>query len=709
MMRALLLGLALALLGAGDLHAQAFSGPDTGVRGGSGDVCGAGATNCERVSDSSGDGDIAAELQAAINSVLWPSGTLTTATDVYLAAPKQGTYNLASRIVICGDISPPSGSTAPDCTGTTQQLPRIHFVGAWDAAKLDCTMPNVDVVQNHTPCIQIGDAWGDGGDFTKNVPLAFDAPLTLRTTIPYAGSIPYQTSMGVWCNGCSGELSLDLSHGPSMTLIGPLAVIAGGSLKSSVRVRGDNYTPGSTIVMDGQQASSAIEVLGENMTLEIGSFSSTTGFGRWLPIDGCSYNGFVGECDDLHVLPSTRIVGGYASDGQIVVSSSENVTIEGSYRSTIAGQPKPIVEALLSDADTAIRKLTFRGTCVSASGNSNSCVRVFGSYVPSWTPTVVLDGPVVSGVTVAEKDKAGAGCNHGIAGPGPTLLVVGQAASMRNTGGGNGDYLNDKNPYSLEQEPCNATGWGAEHLLLRAPGQTLGASPPYCLDLVDGTWRSCSDERTRIRRPLVQTMWMQRAAVRLYGSVGSSTTCNLRVVKDGTTVTGADPVQAADYHPNGYAFRLGGDGLKASGDSIGFNTTGTLPSSSYWQVQVDDDYATAGGEEACLTTVSSGYATSNGSTTTLNDSGKSWTVNEHSAAGRRVVFDAGAGSRAIRAITSNTATQLSWSGSLSATTYGADYSAKTKYRIVAGSGACTCASADLPELEVALDMFPVSQ
>lgn len=670
-------------------------------------ACGFASSSCAKVDDSNVDGDIAPELQAAINSVLWPGGTLTTATDVYLAAPKQGTYNLASRIIICGDTSPPSGSTAPDCTGT-QQLPRIHFLGAWSAATLFCTMSNTDVVNHLTPCIQVGDAWGDGGDFTKDVPLAFDSPLTVRTTVDYAGSLPYEASLGVWCNGCAGELWLDLDH-TSMTLPGPLAVIAGGKLASRIRAGGLVAGQSSTVVMDGRQTGSSIELLGADMTLEIGSFPSMAGFGRWSPYDGCSYNGFVGECDDLHVLPSTRIVGGYASDGQIVVASSENITIEGSYRSTLSGQPKPIVEALVGASNAAIRRLTFRGTCVSAIGNSNSCIRIMGSYVPSWTPTIVLDGPVVSAVAVSDKDKAGAGCNHGISGPGPTRLIVGPGASMRNTGGGNPHYLNLKNPYSLEQEACNATGVGAETLVLRAPAQTLGASPPYCLDLKDGTWRSCSDERTRLRRAQVPTLWMQRTDVRLYGSVGASTTCNLRVVKDGTTINGADPPLPTDYHPNGYSFRLGGDGLKAAGDAIGFNNTGTLPSSSYWQVQVDDDYATAGGEEACLATVASGYSTSNGSTTTLNDSTKSWATNEHSAAGRRVVFDAGQGSRTIKTIASNTATQISWSGALAAATYGADNSARTKYRIVAGSGACTCASAALPELDVTLHMFPVNE
>lgn len=663
-------------------------------------VCGSTANTCARVEDSNGDGNIAPEFQTAINAVLWPGGTLTTATDVYLAAPKQGTYNLASRIIICGDTSPPSGSTAPDCTGNTQQLPRIHFIGAWSSAVLSCTHALSNVVQNIAPCIQIGDAWADSGDFAHKVPLAFDTPLVLK----YGTESDFtNTQMLLWCNGCTGDLKLEAQPG-SVVFAGPVAVVAGGALRSSINAVFATSTTG-TIVFDGEQSgsSAAVQSYMGASGVRIGSAEAAT-LTFWGPADGCSYNGYTGTCSDFHLLPESRIAG---SDLALDVSDTDGATIEGVVEG--GGSQKPAINVATGLGSYSVRSLIIRAGCHLGSGSYNSCIRLYGNSTPSFTSTVTLDGPVISAKSTGDTDKGGIGCNNHGAGSQPVKIILGPGASMQNTAGGYASVLNSINPYGVDREPCNTAGPNPERVSVRVPSQTLGTlTSPSCLDLKDGTWRACTDERTRLRRPSVPALWLQRVGVRLYGNAAATTSCNVRAVKNNTTPAGNEDAGGAwgPYYPNGHPFRIGADGLRATGDYHGFNVTAPSDGTAdYWQIQVDDDYSNLGGQEGCLTTVSSGYATSNGSTVLLNDNTKAWTTNEHSTAGRRIVFDAGAGALAIRSITSNTATSVSWSGALSASTYGSANGQRTKYRIVAGSGSCACASETLPEMDVTLDMF----
>jgi len=669
---------------------------------GTSDAYGQEDVRCKRVDDDNDDGDLSAELQAAINALIWPSGALTAETDVYLAAPQQGGYTLGTRIVICGDTSPPSGATAPDCTGTAL-IPTIHFIGPWDKAKLYCTMANTTNVVNYLlPCIQIGDAWGDSGDFTKNANLAFDDPLDMTTTVGIDGGTLVSTLL-LWCNGCTGDLKLSPHVGAgTASATGPLAVIAGGRLHSEIQA--DNAAGLLTsIVMDGQQAGSTIQMRASDVSLEIGS-SVSAGFGRWGSNDGCGYNGFTStECDDLQVLPGTSLEGlGSAALALLEIAQSRAVIVDGSFRATGANA-KPTIEAYVGTNVGPIRNLTLRGTCVLATGGLNSCVRLIGTGDPSFTPQVIMDAKVISAIATTGNDQGGIGGNNNRDNKAAAHITLGPSASMQNVAGGYANLLNRTNVWVRGFEPNDVTGAVGETIRVRVPAVTLGASPPYCLDLGDGAWRACTDERTRLRKPDWPKTWMQRASVRLYGAPAASTTCNIRVLKSGT-VAGT-----TEYFPGGHPFALGGDGLVADGDSAAWNVAEIGTASDYWQVQIDDDYATIGGEEACLATVASGYATSNGTTTTLNDSTKAWTTDEHSSASRRVVIEAGDGALALKTITSNTATQITWSGAIGAATHGADNIKRTKYRIVASSGACTCLSKALPEMDVQLYGFPVNQ
>jgi len=711
MRRALLtLSMLLCLAAPAAAHgpvAMGFSGGGGGGGGGAAVTCWTAA--CAQVQDSSGNGDIAPEFQAAINAVLWPAGTLTTASDVYLVAPKQGTYNLAAKVVICGDTSPPSGSTAPDCTGSTQQLPRIHFVGAWSNANLRCTMANENPgVNTMTPCVRIGDAWADGGDFTKNVPLAFDSPLVLRETVDLV-SFTY-ASVALWCDGCTGELKLDLGTTSGMVAPGPMAVIAGAFLHTDITAL-NPVTSGRVVMLDGDQRDSTITVNAENLTLQVGSYGAS-GFGVWGPADGCSYNGFTGLCDNLHVLPETSIFGTPASDALIWLNGGDGIVVEGTYRS--ASTAKPTVEVTTYDATRTFRLVTFRGTCFLPAGTSNNCIRLLGGYSPAWKPTFVMDGRFESALATMDINKGGVGCLA--AGSGGTVklnthILVGANASGRNTAGGYAGVLDGSNIALIGRESCDASGANGDSRTVRIPSQTLGASPPYCADLKDGTWRSCSDERTKLRKPTWPSYWTYRGATTIYGNAAATTSCNVRVMRNGTDPAGdeADNGVGGSYYPGGFPFRVGADGLRTSGQSVSYNVANPAVAADYWQVQVDDDYSNVGGQEGCLTTVASGFATSNGTTTTLNDNTKSWTTNEHSAAGRRIVLDAGSGALATRTISSNTATQVTVGSAFPAATWGTGTYYNTKYRIVAGSGSCSCASEPLPEMDVALDLFQVSQ
>lgn len=693
-MRRILLALVM-ILAPGVAHAHGpvatgFSG------GGGGSACRTSA--CAQVTDSNADGDLAPELQAAINSVLWPGGTLTTASDVYLAAPKQGAYNLASRIIICGDTSPPSGSTAPDCTGSTQQLPRIHFIGAWSAAQLVCTMAVSNVVNHAAPCVQIGDAYADAS-FSRNVPLAFDSPLTLRIATVGTG---FDFVAGLWCNGCTGELRADINgNTDGLNWPGFLAVIAGSALHSEIAAVSASPFSLPVVVFDGQQAGSTASVRGSGISLEIGGGVSATA-PRWIA-DGCAYNGVAGECDDLHILPDTSIVSGSSVQSALEITNGANIVVEGSYNASNGTGAKPTVELYVGSSPT-IRKVTFKGTCYSSSNNLNSCVRLIGDGDPSFTPLFVFDGKIVSAVAGANADRAGVGCNNNRNTKGLTKILVGPNASAQNTAGGNGNLLNSINVWVRGYEVCDTTGVVQDNRTVRIPAQTLGASPPYCADLMDGTWRSCSDERTRIRHSDWSAVWAQSAQVRLGAAAASTTACNVRLMRNGTDPAGS-PEASGNYYPNGFAFTVGGDGLKASGDSIAYNVAEPGAAADYWQIQVTDDYANVGGQEACLTPDYTGWASENDDTTHLTDSTQSFS----GLSGKRLVLVGGAGALGVKSISSATSTRITVGSAFSAATHGSNNILRTKYRVVAGAGACVCASEALPAMDVTLNLIQVAQ
>jgi hypothetical protein len=646
---------------------------------------------CVRVADDNGNADLTAELQAALNALLWPSGTLTTATEVVLVAPPARTYTISSRIVICGDTSPPSGSTAPDCTGT-QQLPRIRFAGAWSSAVLKCELAALsNVVQNMTPCIQIGDAWADTS-FANKVPLAFDTPLAIEmaTTSDFANTL-----MGIWCNGCTEDLKVRVPDTKASSFPGPAAVVAGGGLRTTLVVE-KNSGSLATVIFDGEQQGSSASVRGSIYGLFIGSTVSTA-LATWGPADGCDYNGLTLSCADFHLLPETNVA---LTSFSVEVADTEGAVIEGVMKGG-TGTSKPTIDVRTGLGANSIRSLAIRATCILNAGSSNSCVRLGGDTAPGWTPRVAFDGHVESYISVNEPDKGGIGCNYNSANY--AEIVLGPSASMRNTAGGYSYLLNSVNLYAPHQEPCNYSAPDTDTVRVRVAAQTLGASPPYCADLVDGTWRACSDERTRLRRRDWAASWMQRAEVTLHGAAGSGTACNVRVMKNGTDPAGNEN----NYFPQGFSYLVGSDELDADGEAVAHNVADGAVASDYWQIQVDDDYATSGGEEACLTTHASGYATASGTTTSLVDGTKAWTTNEH--VGRRIVFDGGRGAYNIRTITANTATSVTWSGALAQAPYYVDNSQRTRYRIVPSSGACACASESLPEMTAELRAFRVSQ
>jgi hypothetical protein len=679
--------------------------------------CDSFSTNCVEIMDENEDGNLAPEFQSAINAILWPSGTLTTQTEVYLIAPPQKeSYNLNSSIIICGDTTPPSGSTAPNCTGT-QKLPKIHFVGNWSALVLECTQTLSDVIQNLTPCFKFGDAWADSGDFDNNVNLIFDTPLNIKFT---KNSDLSNFQMGIWCDGCSGELKATINTdtnegGIFENYVGPAAVIAGQNLKSEIMATSSTLFVLPTVVFDGKQIGSSAWVRGNQISLEVGSINTTAP--RWGEADGCDYNGYSGECDNLHILPETYITGFSSSQSLLEVGNSEAVVIDGTYNQTAASN-KPAMEAYIGPSALAssVRNLVINGTCISSGTSLNSCIRLIGTGAVSYISNIIFNGTIISKNTQYHPDKAGIGCNTttSLGTKQNARITLGPNASMRATSGGWPSLLNAVDVNRPGNEPCDVTASGGESKTVRIESQTLGSSLPYCVDWQTGTWRNCTDSRTKFYKEDWSNWWIQRGEMTIHSTASTTLSCNVRLMKDGVSPMGTHrPSNEFNYYPNGFSFNVGGQVLNTAGATTSYNVSTTATSSTYVQLQVTDDYPNIGFGEGCLATATStangsGYATASSTNAVrLTDDTKSWVTNEH--AGARLIIEGGIGAMSTRNIVSNTATvitvdsALPWGGTIDTIGF------RTKYRIVPATGSCSCSAGLLPDMDFKMDIFRVNQ
>lgn len=680
------------------------------------------STDCIQVQDTNGDGDIAPELQTAINSLVWPSGTLTTEPEVKLVAPTvKSSYNLSQMIVICGDTTPPSGSTAPNCSGT-QKLPKIHFVGNWSSSVLKCTQTLTNVVQNESPCFKFGDAWADGGDFDNNVNLEFDTPLNIKFT---KDSDFTNFQMGVWCDGCSGELKAKVntdtnSGGFFANYVGPVAVIAGQNLNSQIVATSSTVYVLPTVVFDGNQNGSTAIVKGNLISLEIGSVSAVVP--RWGPADGCSYNGYSGECDNLHILPETYITGYSSAQSLLEVGNSESTVIDGTYHQTAASN-KPSMEVYIgpSALGSSARQVLLNGTCISSSTSLNSCIRLIGSGVASHLSNIVFNGSIISKNTQYHPDKAGIGCNTvtPLGQKQNARIILGPNASMRATAGGWPTLLNAVDVNRPGNEPCDVTSSSGESKVVRIPTQTLGSSLPYCVDWQDGTWRNCTDSRTKFYKEDWSNWWIQRGEATIHSTASSTLSCNVRLMKDGTSPMGTHrPLTDFNYYPNGFSFNVGGQVLNTAGATTSYNVSTAASSTTFVQLQANDDYSNVGFQQGCIATATStangaGYATaSSTNAVTLTDDTKSWVTNEH--VWSRLIIEGGTGAMSTRNIVSNTAHTLTVDSALPRGGTTDIVGLRTKYRIVPSAtstlgGNCTCSAGVMPDMDFKMDIFRVNQ
>jgi hypothetical protein len=662
--------------------------------GATGGAC-ADGTICAEVTDADANGDIAPELQTAINSLLWPGGTLTTAAEVVLAAPPGGAYSLSSRIVICGDTSPPSGSTAPDCTGT-QTLPVIRFTGAWAAARLVCNKTLANQVQNVDFCFQIGDAWAEGS-FTNKVKVAFESALYLDLNVT---SDFVNSQGGLWCNGCSGDLKLIVEGNiPTLNLPGPAAVIAGGELTSDVSV---SQSALSIVVMyDGEQKNSVATVRGQYASVEVGS--ANTALGRWGPIDGCTYNGYSGDCDNLRFTPATSVVsaGAYAA---MDVAGGRSLMIEGTY---YGDTTKPAIEfrpELLSTPQ--LFSAVFRGACRIGASNSNACISIRAGDYPDASPFLAtFDGTFLSDKTVSELDKGGVGCNTSIRTPeGPINLariVVGPNASGHGPSGGFRHVTNAFNYGQPGNQDCFIESALQREYRYAIPAATLGATPPYCLDFVSGAWGSCSAETTKMRAPAGWREWfVGTATLELSTAAASTTSLPIRLLKNGTDPLGKEPT-SGPYYSHGATWNPA-VATRASDLRQTIRVNDVLASSDYLQLVADATYATVGGQYECRTLSAEGVVSA-ATASSVTDSLKSWTTNEH--VGRQLCLVGGPGHIQCAAVASNTATQATRSGSFSPSP-SATLPGATHYRIYGGSTTCAGASEALPAMRFSFNAWP---
>jgi hypothetical protein len=225
-----------------------------------------GLTPCARIVDTDADREIIHEFRTALNSVLYPGGTLTSSSTVYIGAPVAGTYtmtatstistSIGAMVNICFSSSTVTGSNVIDCSGsasTTLSMPKIVFTGDWDRVILDARFNDgtLDTSQK-AYVLKIGDVTRHG--YVKSEVVEVDMPkaLNIKVTNLNDGSdfnpVFSQTQHFI-CDGCGGNLNIIPSYGTIGTFqVGRTATIIG---PGQVRPLTLNVTANSKIDSQG--------------------------------------------------------------------------------------------------------------------------------------------------------------------------------------------------------------------------------------------------------------------------------------------------------------------------------------------------------------------------------------------------------------------------------------------------------------------------
>lgn len=518
-----------------------------------------------------GSGNAAAAFQRIISENLWPGGSLTAHARVYISAPPPGYYAWNTRVRVCGDTSPPSGATVPDCTGT-QQIPEITLLGDWSDVYFICDHPT-----STEGCIDLGSAQTSAGATDDG----FADPGS--TDLSTSGEIYW------WQPTEKQTLNFITGHNDLYTLGNPAPALRNFGARGIVRVKvrddewGDHHTAG--VVLGGQNVTNYADTEVSTVTDDAGfngAGIAISGTGRnalfyaktnraSLAMSGACY--LTTGCGEAHIIAD--VLNPQPGSNGFNIIEFDYPTIEGRFVRTIGqggGHSTAIEFDPSSTTASPMRGAMLRN--IKADWTDSSLGVITGKSCSATEAPVfhVSDSSIKDRTIDAELGGFGGimsrkGFNCSLGGGAANIMPIVKVSNVNFNVEGNATphYLLAHNDTTINND--------IDGMVIHEAGETISVTittaaslAGLCLNLTDRVDAiACTDERTYWRHPDAVGMLAWCEAEIGTASLTATTGCFIRPRMDGATVTNART-----------RLTTGVAGLEALGDSQG--TFANLPS-----------------------------------------------------------------------------------------------------------------------------------